>query len=139
LDSIGEQIGVKDNDLSPWYNVDTRFLSKFNLNGILNQYRGSMYTMLSTVYSDHDWKPWKFKTLPVRAIQSPEIIEKVLQYVEKECRINRPEEWYSISGARLDELGVKALFGRLGGMFDTLRKYRPSYSWDPRQFLNYDG
>jgi hypothetical protein len=123
--------------MSPWYKMDKKILGKFKLEGLLHLYCGSIYLMLATVYPEYDWMPWKFRNFPARSIQGPEMIENSLKYIETESKIMKSEDWYSISGVRLQELGVKSLIDRHGGLVEVLRKHRKGFDWSESHFIGF--
>lgn len=135
LDKIGAHIGVKGNDLSPWYNLSRASYRKLGLAGLLTQnYKSSQYAMLLKVYPEYDWLPWKFPKLPSNTGRDPKIIEKALKFVEKECKMTKPEDWYQISGFHLKALGVGSIFAQNGGPFQVLTQYRPDFTWKEEAF-----
>ena len=136
MDSIGLKIGATKEDLSPWYKVDRAHLRKLGFpSGLLLHYGSSLYALLRTVYSEHDWVPWKFAILPQNVASEPEIVERALRYVEKERQMKGPEEWYQVSLPVLRELGVAQIFAKVGGLSAILKNYRPSIFWDDDRFI----
>lgn len=136
LDSIGTKIGVTGNDLSPWYDVEqTTTLRRYGCSGLLrSHYDSSQYKMLRKVYPEHDWQPWKFKRLPAKIGKDQEAMEKAIAFVEKEKRIQKPEDWYRISLADLMEVGVLSLITQVGGLCEALRMCRPDFPWEEEKF-----
>jgi hypothetical protein len=135
LESVGAQIGVKKGDLSSWYKVNSKTLWKFGLSRLLSLYSNSISTMLKKVYPEYDWIPWKFKNRRATSHRDPEMVEQALKYIESECGIIKPEQWYSISEFRLKRLGVKSLMSHFGGLIHVLKQYRPAFSWDEAKFV----
>jgi hypothetical protein len=127
LDSVGDTIGVQEGDLSPWYEMDRRKLSKFRgIENLLPRYKNSIFTMLNAIYPDYDWVPWKFKNPPSNNLRrDPEMIRKALDYIETETGIKSPKEWFSVTESILKNLGVYALVSRSGGLIHLLHLYRP--------------
>lgn len=136
LDSIGLKIGVKDpTDLSPWYNVDQGVLIKSGIRGLLvTYYDSSHYLMLKKVYPEYKWLPWKFRSLPRSVVDDPQVLEDSLAYVEKEKKLEKLEDWYSVSQNDLKKLGVYSIISKYGRLPDVLRKFRPSIEWDESLF-----
>lgn len=135
MDQIGARIGVKDTDLTPWYNIDQKVLKKFGATGLLrHRYNFSHFAMLREVYPGHDWLPWKFKKLPSHVGRSSEILLRAVSFVETERNFTKPEDWYRVTGDLLRELGVFSIFKENGGLFASLMVARPSFSWDEEKF-----
>jgi hypothetical protein len=135
LDSIGKRIGVKGDDLSPWYNADTKLLKKFKVSRLLTLHAGSMYGLLEKVYPDFEWVPWRFKRLPSKLMQDPKMIEEALRFIELKCEIQKPKDWYSVSEKQIQTLGVKSFLDHFGGLYHVLMQYRPAVTWDESLFI----
>lgn len=60
LDEIGVSLGIQEDDLEGWYKVTVEDFAKHNAWGLISLYNGSPLMLLSSLYPDHDWKPWKF-------------------------------------------------------------------------------
>lgn len=115
--------------------MDTRTLRKFGVWGLLNaRYKGSHYFMLKAVYPEHDWVPWKFKTLPQHVGLDPDVLAQAITFVETEKKVLRPQDWYSISNRQLRELGVLSIIDTNGGLFESLKLSRPHFPWRKEMF-----
>lgn len=106
--------------------------------GIISEfYKGSLSSMLRKVYPDYDWMEWKFSRLPKRfLVKDPNVIERVLAYIEKERQISSPQDWYQVSGKALADLGVKHMFGQTG-LYHALVKHRPDFPWQEDKFSGF--
>ena len=89
-------IGVKGDDLSPWYEADVTAMKKFGAGGILFLYRGRRFNMLKSIYPGFDWDPWKFKTTPRMTNMDPAQMDRLISEVESALHIQTPEQWYLI-------------------------------------------
>ena len=63
--------------------------------------------MLSTVYPNYKWIPWRFQRPPKNFKDDPELMMHMLAEVEMELKIVNPEDWYRISGKQLEDLGLR--------------------------------
>lgn len=131
LDSIGEKIGVKDGDLTPWYTVSYKTLEDLGYNGLFDRYDKSRLNMLRTVYPEHEWLPWKFKMLPLGTERGPELARRILDYVEVELRFSEPSDWYQVTKTDLRRLAVYNLISEMGGLHHLLVQNRKDFEWDP--------
>lgn len=104
LDSIGEKIGVRGSDLSPWYKLTWAALKRFGVVSlIIDSYNGSRYTMLRHVYPEYDWFPWRFRKLPKLVGKDPLVMERALKFVETSLNITgNPSPRSSIPYLRTD-------------------------------------
>jgi hypothetical protein len=90
-----------------------------------------MYAMLTTLYPEYDFLPWKFKIKSSSMADDRAVRSKTLDYVEKELNIAKPEDWYRISKQQLDELGaLRILFNNRRSLYDNLMEFRPGWFWD---------
>lgn len=85
-------------------------------------------------YPEHEWLPWKFKKVSPSVGRDPEVVEKALSYVEKECEISQPEDWYQVTMTRLKKLKVMSIIQYAGGLHAALRQHRSNFDWDPEKF-----
>jgi len=132
---FGSKIGATPSDLKAWYSVDRPLLKKLGFpRRLLSKYDGSLYALLRRVYPDYDWVPWKFKRFPSLADEDPNILPEALNYLERECKIKGPNDWYGITTAKLEELGVAALISRHGGLFNVLTTHKRGFPWDASLF-----
>jgi hypothetical protein len=61
LNWIGEELGISEMD--DWYNVTTVDLRHRGGVALLGQYGHNMYNILSTLYPQHEWLEWQFKSV----------------------------------------------------------------------------
>jgi hypothetical protein len=72
----------------------------FSLGGsqLLNsKYNGSPYLLLSTVFPNYEWLPWKFDKCPQNYWDDFQNQLKFMNWVAKELNINENDDWYKIS------------------------------------------
>jgi hypothetical protein len=135
LDFVGEQIGVKNGDLSPWYGVSlARDGRRLGIQGIAKSKYGSIYEMLTAVYPGYPWVPWKFEVIAAENFKSTTVILSALLYVEQALHHEKPEDWYRVSIDELRRLRVAHLLTKDGSLYDTLQKYRPEVQWEESRF-----
>jgi hypothetical protein len=142
LDKVGQSLGVKEGDLSPWYGVDQKALTKMGLAGLLREkYYTSHYAMLKKVYPEYNWLPWKFKALPKITYRDPNVVKQALEYIEQKCNVTKPEHWYRVSQSQLIDFGVSALISQNGGLYETLKSFRGDFPWVEENFagVRYSG
>ena len=105
LDYVYKELNFKS--LDDWYNI-TYEVSPFKYCLILkelkkhkgsymltNCYNSSIYKMLSTVYPEHNWKPWSFDSRGVW--KYAETRQDFYENFKKEMNITDMEQWYQIS------------------------------------------
>jgi len=134
LDKIGERIGVKDGDLSPWYSQGFTSLTRMGAKGILNLYSNSLYKMLLSVYPTYKWLPWNFVHSPKGIRDDPKVADLVIETVENELNIGIPEDWYRVSKPQLREMGLANYIDKSGGVVTFLTRHRPQYQLSADKF-----
>jgi hypothetical protein len=100
MDWAATQLNI--NEMSDWYkikvmlplniNLNYKDLSEIGGNSLLANYQGSMYLLLSEVYPDYDWLPWKF-VVPPRNFDR----KKFMKWAAKELKIEQMSDWYKVS------------------------------------------
>jgi hypothetical protein len=57
----------------------------------------NMYLLLSTVFPEYEWLPWKFTSLPPSFWDDHNNHKLFLNWAEKQLNINEKNDWYKIS------------------------------------------
>jgi hypothetical protein len=75
------------------------FKSLINLGGrnLLQKYERSLPLLLSSVYPDFQWLPWKFNLTPLEFWTNPENSKKFLEWAKPILNVNKDEDWYNVS------------------------------------------
>lgn len=135
MDQIGTSIGASKADMTPWYNVTAGQLHRLGAASLLkHRYNNSMHAMLSKVYPEVSWEPWKFKFLPHNIGLNPDVLKACLEFVKKSLQIESLEGWYRVSSSQLSELGVSRIITVNGGLYQALKAVWPEVEWDPTRF-----
>lgn len=66
------------------------------------------------------------------------MIEEVIRYLEKECNITKPDDWYRVSIVILQELGLQSMIKQWGGLYKILTRYRPDLPLEETKFARPD-
>lgn len=140
LENVGAQLGVRGPDLSPWYQVGYGLLRKLGCLGLLlGRYDSDVYKMLTTVFPEYQWLPWRFKKVrisPNSIKEDRETIKLALSFIEKECNVAKLQDWYEVSNMRLKSLGLFRYIFHLGGLYQVLTKYRgEEFAWEEERFI----
>lgn len=61
LKGVARQLGHAEGDMEAWYQVSRRELLKCGARGLLKHFGDSPRTLLTSVFPEHDWLPWRFK------------------------------------------------------------------------------
>jgi hypothetical protein len=60
-------------------------------------YNGSPSVFVSSVYTEYEWLPWKFDTIPFIFWDDQNNNKLFLEWVEKQLNINEKSDWYKIT------------------------------------------
>ena len=91
--------------------------------------------MLSTVYSEHPWKQWKFsEKLPAKFWINTENQRAFMDHVAEKLGIRTLDEWYYMSKSALEEIGGEMIIKSYGGIASLLIACYPEYRWDMLMF-----
>jgi hypothetical protein len=96
--------------MADWYKVSKRVtfsplddthhkdLYKSGAASILNnKHHSSPSSLLSTVYPDYDWLPWKFYTCPRHYWEDIKNQRKFMDWVGKQLSVQDMSDWYNVS------------------------------------------
>ena len=131
MDSIVAELG---GELDVLYRVGYPELCRRGARSILHQYGNSVYLMAKTVYPERIWLPWRFSHAPKGVSRDPQVLLLAIDFLEKELNISSESEWYRVSDAQLEHLGLYSLIFPNGGLVGALTKTRPGRTWDPQLF-----
>jgi hypothetical protein len=63
---------------------------------LLHKYQGSMFAMLSAVFPEFDWLPWKFPQVPKTYWDNVNNVRKYLNWVGNQLGIKELKDWYQV-------------------------------------------
>jgi len=139
-------------DLSLWYNRSYREIKALGGSAVLARYGGSIYRMVSFVYPEYDFIPWKFKSRPKSILGGAEDLAKMKAAMEKALDITKPSgsypfdvlimigyyliyplllDWYNVSLDLLKEKDLLKLF-RPHGLKALLERFYPDIQWNEK-------
>jgi hypothetical protein len=108
IDWAGKQLNI--NDMSDWYKLTAKvfdcvlFLAHMSQSFgdvgstlLQNKYNGSLALMLSTLYPEYDWLPWKFSKSPLNFWEDVKNQRKFMDWAGKQLRIKEMSDWYKVS------------------------------------------
>ena len=102
---LSNQLQYKD--MSDWYKItihvqikiNNQFtnqdLEKFGGKHLLNKYN-SLLALITSIYPQFDWIPWKFEKLPPNFWEDMKNQNKFLSFVSNKLSVLKPEDWYKI-------------------------------------------
>jgi len=94
LDDLASKLGFLEGDYERWYGVTGEKLKENGGVSLFNLYSCSMYELMSNVYPEYDWLPWKFPNTRKLLWKDMEALRKAVNYVEKSLGFKTREDWY---------------------------------------------
>jgi hypothetical protein len=61
-----------------------------------HKYNDSISAMLSSVYPEYEWLPWKFKKCPKGLWENVNNLRRFMDWAAKELNIKEQNEWYNV-------------------------------------------
>jgi hypothetical protein len=159
MEWAGKQLKIKE--MSDWYNVSLKVIEFFifqveiqqeivDLGGgnLLQKYYKSPSQLLSGVFPDYEWLPWKFIHCPQNYWEDEKNQRKFLDWAAKQLSIKDMQDWYkvqvSVNIFFYFQVEIQQEFAVIGGG-GLLKKYNnspwqvletayPEYEWLPWKF-----
>jgi hypothetical protein len=64
---------------------------------MLNKYNGSTSLLVSSVYPEYDWLPWKFTACPRNYWDNINKQRKFVDWASKQLKIEDMSDWYKVT------------------------------------------
>ena len=77
--------------------------------GLLRLHKNSPMLVLSTVYPEYEYVPWKFEHIPRNSLSDISSKRKFMDWAGKELGIKQYSDWYSVS-AKVKKEGCFVFF-----------------------------
>jgi len=91
--------------------------------------------MLSTIYPEHEWHPWKLPTVPRGWWASRSNQEMFFEWLCAELNITSPDDWYQVSSITVQQYGGRSLLQMFNDDLVTmLQHFYPNHEWVPWKF-----
>jgi hypothetical protein len=96
LDWAGKELKIKE--FSDWYKVTYNDIIKMGGSYLLlTKFGNSPSLLLSTVYPEYDWLPWKFYKGPKNFWTDLKNQRKFLDWAGKQLNVKDFSDWYSVT------------------------------------------
>jgi hypothetical protein len=95
LDRIIRELNIKNND--EIYNIN--FQKEFTEKGgdvLLHQYNNNPYSMISSLYPNYSWLPWKF-TVPYNYWNDINNKRQFVEWASQQLNIKDKSDWYNVT------------------------------------------
>lgn len=135
LDWYAEQAGIQE--WEQWYAASYLKVKKRGGATLLGLYNNSVSTLIQTVYSQHDWKPWKFQGgVPRGYWDDTETHRLYLDWLAGELGYTKWQDWYDITLKKIHKYYGGGLVARYGSSPSLMIcKVYPQHPWLPWRFV----
>ena len=97
---------------------------------MLFTYSMSMFKLLTSIYTEYEWLPWRFSRAPPGFWSDPLNQRKFMDWAAKELKINKLSDWHQVRCRDLDELGGKTLLKKHNySVTKVLQDIYPEHDW----------
>ena len=85
-------------EFSDWYKIKTKDFYDIGGASLLNsKYNGSFFALLSTLFPEYKWLPWKFHYTPKKYWKDRNNVKQFLEWAGKELDILDFNDWHKKS------------------------------------------
>ena len=126
LDQLGVQLGFKSMD--DWYQVDLQHVQEMGGRTLLLSQKGCLSKLLMSVYPQHSWSIWRFKSNRLWDISGHQNRE-MIEWLGQELKIHVLDEWYRVSWDQLHQK-VPPSFIKKYPLEQLLQEAYPHHRWN---------
>jgi hypothetical protein len=125
-------------DMTDWYYIRQKHFKDNYGSFIFDYYNGSPYQLLTTLYSDYDWKFWMFHKAPLNIWDDIEKQKEYMTWLGNKLGYKTMEDWYKVS---LNDFNVNHGGGGFFSRYNScpyliLKGIYPVYPWKKTKFRN---
>jgi hypothetical protein len=96
MDWLSRQLYIKE--MSDWYKISAKDFADNGASGLLgNKYNGSPLLLLSTLYPEYEWLPWKFSKCPNNFFDDLKNQRKFMDWAAQTMKIKEMSDWYKVT------------------------------------------
>eukprot|EP01122_Echinamoeba_exundans_P014237 TRINITY_DN6400_c0_g1_i1.p1 TRINITY_DN6400_c0_g1~~TRINITY_DN6400_c0_g1_i1.p1 ORF type:complete len:587 (+),score=60.56 TRINITY_DN6400_c0_g1_i1:68-1762(+) len=137
FDDVAKQLNLQSKE--EWYPITRAKVLEIrsDAKSALRYYSGSMSDALQAAYPEHEWLPWRFSRTRAGYWDSQDAQKRFFEWAASQLGVSSLDDWYSISGVQIDNLGVKYLVEHYyhHSLPKALAKLYPEHKWDESKFL----
>ncbi|EFA83458.1 hypothetical protein PPL_03606 [Heterostelium album PN500] len=112
---LAEQLSFDDREYERWYTVGKSHFIKYRGRGLLSVYGDSVYLLLSSLYPEFEWLPWKFDNTPKRFWSDRDNQIRYIKWLARKLEIKQLKDWYRITKLDFQENYGSSLLSLFGG------------------------
>jgi len=121
--------------MDDWYNVTARQILKRGGSFVRYYYNDSPYKALQTIFPDHDWKRWKFKTVSMGYWTKKENQLEFFDELKETLGYHSMDNWYNITRTHVRKHGGRGIPEYHGDTpSKALQSVHPEHNWIQSNF-----
>lgn len=125
MDNLSNEFGYKKKE--DWYNVTFQKIQQHGGSTILSKYEESPSLLLQSVYPEHHWNLFKFKTVPRNFWDEQKNQIDFLDDLGKTLGLKDMNGWYSVTKKEIQDNGGAGLIAKFGDSPTNLLRSAYSY------------
>ncbi len=131
---LGHEMGVCH--WQDWYRVTETDVKQNGGDCLLTRYNYSLLRIFSSLFPEHDWKPWLFRWTPRGFWDQPENRRRYMLWLGEQLGFRKMEDWYRVRVRDFQQHRGGTLLEscRLGSIPAVLADAFPEYTWDMQRF-----
>jgi hypothetical protein len=129
MNLLSKEFGIKQMD--DWYKITTKNIEEKGGNEFLSKFNGSPFKLIQSTYPNHPWLPWRFSNrVPLGFWEQEKNCMDFMEWLGKELKFNKMEDWYKITLKNIQENGATGLVAKYGGSPSKLvQAIYPQHQW----------
>jgi hypothetical protein len=131
-DWLADRLGISQ--CEDWYECSLRDLIDHYGQSLANYWNANHGTILSKIYRDTDWKPWRFQGIKMR--WNPLEQYEFVRWLEDKYDLTAPSKWQGITRHFLESNHGKGLLWKYGGSISSLLStHYPDMEWNWNKWM----
>eukprot|EP01114_Cavostelium_apophysatum_P017812 TRINITY_DN5375_c0_g1_i1.p1 TRINITY_DN5375_c0_g1~~TRINITY_DN5375_c0_g1_i1.p1 ORF type:complete len:517 (-),score=158.27 TRINITY_DN5375_c0_g1_i1:2205-3755(-) len=134
LDDLMQQLNLQNHE--DWYKVTTLQVAQRGGQHVLSQYDNSMQQMISSVYTEKKFQPYRFEFVESGYWKDKTNHRKFFEDLAAHLAIKHHEDWYRVQKKDIVEFGGSSLVGSYYGDSPSkaIMAVFPEVAWQPWKF-----
>lgn len=124
LKDLAHKLGFEEGDYEAWYQVNREDFIKNGASALLELYNGSPRAILTRVFSEFEWHPWRFRGFRSQWFwRDPESVRYVKNYIASKLNLKADSDWTRVTKKELRELGLEGILRKGSDLQRLLKEY----------------
>jgi very-short-patch-repair endonuclease len=126
---------LKYETMEDWYNLTRIIMQKYNGLTLFVKNKCSSFYLLSNIFPEYEWIPWKFKKITANFWDNLENHKEYVEWLFKKLNYEKIEDWYQITTEKLLLYEGDKILRKYTSFKDLLKEVYKEYKWLPWKFI----